>query len=70
MAALKSGKFSKAGIQRGYIVLKVNNEQIRSEADLEKVFQTALKSPERVLFITGLYQSDRRANYAVDLSED
>lgn len=70
VAALKSGKFSKAGIQRGYIVLKVNNEQIRSEADLEKVFQTALKSPERVLFITGLYQSDRRANYAVDLSED
>ncbi|HZK04090.1 MAG TPA: Do family serine endopeptidase [Bacteroidaceae bacterium] len=69
VSALSNGKFSKAGIQRGYIILKINNEQIKNESDFEKVFQAAQKTPERVLFITGIYQSGRRANYAVDLSD-
>lgn len=64
-----NGKFAAAGIQRGYIILKINNVQIKSEKDVEAVFTEAVKSPEQVLFITGIYPSGRRANFAIDLSE-
>lgn len=69
VSGVSNGKFQKAGIQRGFILLKVNNVQIRSEKDLETVFNEAVKSPEQVLFITGIYPSGRRANFAIDLSE-
>ncbi|MBO7248081.1 MAG: Do family serine endopeptidase [Bacteroidaceae bacterium] len=69
VSGVNTGKFQKAGIQRGFIILKVNNVQIRSEKDLETVFNEAVKSPEQVLFITGMYPSGRRANFAIDLSE-
>jgi hypothetical protein len=36
---------------------------------LENVFSEAIKTPEQVLFITGIYPSGRRANFAIDLSE-
>lgn len=69
VSGVSNGKFQKAGIQRGFILLKVNNVQIRSEKDLQTVFNEAVKSPEQVLFITGIYPSGRRANFAIDLSE-
>ena len=69
VSGVDAGKFQKAGIQRGFIILKVNNVQIRSEKDLENVFNEAIKTPEQVLFITGIYPSGRRANFAIDLSE-
>jgi S1-C subfamily serine protease len=69
VSGVDAGKFQKAGIQRGFIILKVNNVQIRTEKDLENVFSEAIKTPEQVLFITGIYPSGRRANFAIDLSE-
>lgn len=70
VSAVNNGKLKDAGIQRGFIILKINNQQIKSEADIEAEYEKAVKSPEQVLFITGVYQSGRRANFAVDLSAD
>lgn len=69
ISGLSDGVFKKSGIQRGFIVLKINGAQIRTEADVDNAYKDASKSPEQVLFITGIYPSGRRANYAVDLSE-
>jgi len=69
VSGISSGKLQKAGIQRGFIILKVNGQQIRTESDIEKIYAEASKSAEQVLFISGIYPSGRRANYAVDLSE-
>lgn len=69
VSGVSNGKMKNAGIQRGYIILKINGKQIKSESDVQDAYQEAVKSPEQVLFITGLYPSGRRANYAVDLSE-
>ncbi len=69
VSGVSNGKMKDAGIQRGYIILKINGKQIKSESDVQDAYQEAVKSPEQVLFITGLYPSGRRANYAVDLSE-
>lgn len=69
VSGVSNGKMKDAGIQRGFIILKINGKQIKSESDVQDAYQEAVKSPEQVLFITGLYPSGRRANYAVDLSE-
>lgn len=69
VADVSKGAIQKAGIQRGYIILKVNGAQVKEEADIRSAYDAAVKSPEQVLFITGIYPSGRRANYAVDISE-
>ena len=69
VSGLNSGKLRDAGIQKGFIILKINGVQIKSESDVEEAYNSAASSPEQVMFITGIYSSGRRANYAVDLSE-
>ena len=70
VTGLDKGKLADAGIKKGFIILKVNGSKIASEEDLAEVLKAANQSPERVLFISGYYTSGRRANYAVELSEE
>lgn len=70
VTGLSSGKLQSAGVRKGFIILKANGESIRSEEDLETVLKQAAQSPEQVLFITGIYPSGRRANFAVELSDN
>ncbi|MCQ2111696.1 MAG: PDZ domain-containing protein, partial [Bacteroidaceae bacterium] len=70
VSGVSAGKMQKAGIQRGFIILKINNSQIKDQQDVENAFQEASKSAEQVMFISGIYPSGRRANYAVDLSDE
>lgn len=69
VSGISSGKMQKAGIQRGFIILKINNHQIKDQKDVESAFKEASNSAEQVMFISGIYPSGRRANYAVDLSD-
>lgn len=64
---ISNGKFRFSGIQEGYVILKVNNKSINSVGDLEKVIKEASSSDEKVLYISGIYPSKRRAFYAIDL---
>ena len=70
VTGVNKGKMQDAGIRKGFIIQKANNETIRSEEDLQSVLKQATQSPEQVLFISGIYPSGRRANYAVDLSQE
>ncbi len=70
VVGVEKGKFSEAGIKKGFVILKVNGVKIASEEDLAEALKAANQSPERVLFISGYYMSGRRANYAVELSVD
>ncbi len=70
VGTVKNGLLKDAGIQRGFIILKINNRQIRSIDDIEQIYKEASSSPDQVLFISGVYTNGRRANYAVSLSED
>ena len=65
----RGGKFDKAGIEKGFIILKVNGAVIRSEQDLESVVNDALNADndDRVLFVTGAYPNGKMAHYAVAL---
>ena len=70
VTGVSKGKFADAGIKKGFIILKVNGQQIKSEDDLRNAFKAASQSADQVLFIIGTYSSGKRYNYAVDLSEE
>lgn len=72
VTGVESGKMADSGIRKGFIIQKANGRTIRSVKELEEVFNTAVKSPEtdQVLFLSGIYPSGRRANYAVDLVQE
>lgn len=69
--SLSKGKMQEAGIRNDFIILKVNDQVIRSEEDLLEVFKSASQggSHEKVLFIAGAYPNGKVAYYAINLSE-
>lgn len=70
VTGVSDGKMKDAGIRKGFIILKANGQQLRSVSELETVFKQAVQSPDQVLFLTGVFPSGKRANYAVDLSQE
>ena len=70
VTGVTDGKMKDAGIRKGVILLKANNQPLGKVADLEDVLKAASQSPEQVLFITGIMPSGKRVNFAVDLSQE
>ncbi len=70
VTGVNEGRMKDSGIQKGFIILKANNKQLKTVKDLEDVMKAASQSPDQVLFMTGVYPSGKRANYAVDLSQN
>ena len=58
-----------AGLRMGFIIVRVIGETLRTVDDLENVLREASQSPDQVLFLSGVFPSGRRGNYAVDLSQ-
>ena len=69
VTGVSDGRMADSGIRKGFIILKANGKQLRTVEDLEDVMKAASQSPDQVLFMTGVYPSGKRANYAVDLSQ-
>jgi Trypsin-like serine proteases, typically periplasmic, contain C-terminal PDZ domain len=69
VTGVTKGKMMDAGVRKGYIIIKVNGEEVHSLSEFENAFNSATKSPEQVLFMSGMFQSGKRSNYAVDLSD-
>ena len=65
-----NGKMAEAGIRKGFIILKVNGQQMKTQEDLETVMKAASKSSEPVLWISGMFPSGKRGNFAVDLTQE
>lgn len=70
VSAVNNGLMKDAGIQRGYIILRINNQQIRSVDDVERLYKEAASSANQELFVSGVYPSGRRAIYAISLSNE
>ena len=70
VSAVNNGLMKDNGVQRGYIILRINEQQIKSADDIERIYKEAASSPNQVLFIQGIYPSGRRAMYAIDLAAD
>lgn len=64
---VNSGALKDAGISRGFIIQKVNNESIKTIDDLQKAVKSASTSKDPVLYIQGIYPTGKKAYFAVSL---
>ena len=70
VTGVTSGKMADAGVRKGFIILKANDQPMRKVSDLEEVMKAAVESPNQVLFLTGVFPSGKRGYYAVDLTQE
>lgn len=65
-----NGKFSRAGISKGFIIQKINNQNVSTATDVERIIQATANSSDKGLFISGFYPINGiRKYYAIDLGE-
>ena len=70
--SLSKGKFADAGIKPGFVILKINNQAIRTEADIQAAYDAAINNgePEKVFYIAGVYANGKITYYAVNLVDE
>ena len=64
---VNSGKLKDAGIAKGFIIQKVNDEDMKTVEDLQQAVKEASTSKEPVLIIRGIYPTGKKAYYIVEL---
>jgi len=67
---LSNGPLKDAGIPQDFIILKVNNQNIKTVNDLESVFKSAQSSTEQTLWIWGKTPAGNARSFAVYLGEE
>ena len=69
-AVESDGKFRKEGINKGFIILRINNVPVNSQADIEKIVQMTAtsNSEDKVILIAGFYPNSKTQYIAIDLS--
>lgn len=71
ITGLTNGKLKDAGIKKGFIIMIVNNQRVKTPEDLEKIVDDILhgRTEDQGLFIKGFYPNGRTKYYAIDLAE-
>lgn len=67
---VNNGKLKEAGINKGFIIQKVNDFAVKSIEDLQQIVKEASTSKDPVLYIQGIYRTGKKAYFAVPLQED
>ncbi len=67
---LNSGRLKDAGVPEKFIILKINNQSVRTVADVEKLFKSAQNSEEQTLWIYGKTPAGQQRSFAVLLSDE
>ena len=66
---VSGGKLKDAGVPKGFVIQKINDEAVKSIDDLQKVVKDASTSKEPVLYIQGVYPTGKKGYFAVPLQE-
>lgn len=65
----KEGKFHEAGIDKGFVILAINNTRVNTSEDVERIVKDVINhAADKVLFIKGVYPNGRVKYIAVDLT--
>jgi Do/DeqQ family serine protease len=66
----KNSLVALSGVQKGFIILKINRKPVKSVSDIEAAVKSGMNSGEQDngLFLSGIYPNGRIAYYAIDLS--
>ena len=69
MLKVNSGKLKNAGITKGFIIQRVNDNAVKTIDDLQNIVKDASTSKDPVLYIQGVYPTGKKAYFAVPLEE-
>jgi S1-C subfamily serine protease len=67
---INGGKLKDAGMPKGFIIQKVNDQSIKSIEDLQETVKEASTSKEPVLYIQGIYPTGKKGYFAVPLANE
>jgi len=67
---VNGGRMKDAGIAKGFIIQRVNDQSVKSLDDLQQIVKETSTSKEPVLFIQGIYPTGKKAYFAVPLNND
>ncbi|EFM01958.1 MAG: Do family serine endopeptidase [Hoylesella marshii] len=67
---VNNGAFKEAGISRGFIIQRVNDQTMKTLDDLQKTVKEASTGKEPVLYIQGTYPTGKKAYFAVPLQSE
>ena len=66
---VNNGKLKNAGITKGFIIQRVNDNAVKSIDDLQNIVKEASTSKDPVLYIQGIYPTGKKAYFAVPLED-
>ena len=66
---VNSGALKDAGINRGFIIQRVNEGMVKTIDDLQKEVKKAIVSKDPVLYFQGMYPTGKKAYFAVPIGE-
>ena len=67
---VNGGKMKEAGVPKGFIIQRVNDEPMKTVEDLQDIVKEASTSKEPVLVIKGIYPTGKRGYFIVQLQND
>lgn len=67
---ISGGKLKDAGVPKGFIIQRVNDQSVKSIEDLQNIVKEASISREPVLYIQGIYTTGKKGYFAVPLEND
>lgn len=67
---VSNGKMKDAGINKGFIIQKVNDNAVKTIEDLQQLVKDASTEKDPVLYIQGIYPTGKKAYFAVPLQDD
>jgi S1-C subfamily serine protease len=67
---VNGGKMKEAGITKGFIIQRVNDEPMKTIEDLQEAVKDASTSKEPVLIIKGVFPSGKRGYFIVQLQNE
>lgn len=66
---VNAGKLKNAGITKGFIIQRVNDNAVKTIEDLQNAVKEASTSKDPVLYIQGVYPTGKKAYFAVPLED-
>ena len=70
VTAIRDGAMKEAGLQKGVIIMQVNDKQMRTRTDFDEAVKAANMSNDRTLWIRAITKSGIKRSYTVDLSKN
>ena len=67
---VKKGLMADAGIGNGFIILKVNDQSMKTVDDIQTAVKDASKGKEPVLYIKGIWPTGKIKYFVIQLNED